>query len=76
MRLKLDRKWTEQLLAWPESGMGYQLVDVKMSDGRELRRAVVLNAEWLELPGNLAGTEISDLRVHKNPSDDLPTHGR
>ena len=23
MRIKLDKRWTDKLLTWPESGMGY-----------------------------------------------------
>ncbi len=66
MRLKLDRKWTEQLLVWPESGMGYQLVDVTLRDGRELKQVVVLNAEWLDIPDEFAGTDIADVRLHRD----------
>ena len=52
LRIKLDKRWVELLLKLPESGMGYQRVDVRMADGRELKNAVVLNAELLELPDN------------------------
>lgn len=29
MRLKLEKRWTERLLKLPESGMGYQRVDIR-----------------------------------------------
>ena len=64
MRIKLDKRWTDQLLTWPESGMGYQRVDVTMADGRELTDAVVLNAELLEVPAEFADAIIDDLRRH------------
>jgi hypothetical protein len=65
MRIKLDKRWVERLLALPESGMGYQRVDVKMSDGRELRNAVVFNAELLELPEEFAHAAIMEIRPHQ-----------
>ncbi len=64
MRIKLDKRWTDQLLTWPESGMGYQRVDVTMADGRELKNAVVLNAELLEVPAEFAEATVADIRLH------------
>lgn len=63
MRIKLDERWTERLLGWPESGMGYQRVDVTMADGRELKNAVVLNAELLEVPEEFGAATIADIRL-------------
>ena len=67
MRIKLDKRWVERLLAMPESGMGYQRVDVKLADGRELKDAVVLNAELLEVPDDLGPATIADIRLHQVP---------
>jgi hypothetical protein len=64
MRIKLDKRWTDRLLEWPESGMGYQRVDVTMADGRELKDAVVLNAELLEVPTEFAQARVADIRLH------------
>ena len=64
MRRKLERRWTERLVKLPESGMGYQRVDVRFADGRELKNQLVLNAELIELPEELANAEIADLRLH------------
>lgn len=50
MRLKRDQCWIDLLRTWPESGMGYQRVDVTMADGREIQDATVLNVERLEAP--------------------------
>ncbi len=66
MRIKLERRWTEQLLDLPESGMGYQRVDVRMTDGRELRGCLVLNAELLEVPEDFSDATVADLRVHRS----------
>lgn len=64
MRIKIDKRWTDQLVRWPETGMGYQRVDVTMTDGRELKNAIVLNAELLEVPVEFAQATIADIRPH------------
>jgi hypothetical protein len=64
MRIKLDRRWTKRLLELPESGMGYQRVDVRLTDGRELRDLPVYNAEEIEMPNELSGAVIADVRLH------------
>ena len=64
MRIKLDDRWTKRLLELPESGMGYQRVDVRLADGRELRDVVVFSAEEIEMPREFAGATIADLRLH------------
>jgi hypothetical protein len=40
MRIKLERRWTKHLLRLPKSGMGYQRVDLRLADGRELKNAL------------------------------------
>ena len=68
MRIKLPPKWTKRLQDLPESGMGYQRVDVRFADGRKLTDALVFNAEELEAPPEFALADISDLRLHSQPS--------
>jgi hypothetical protein len=65
MRIKLDKRWVEHLLALPESGMGYQRVDVTLADGQELKNAIVRNAELLEVPDEFAEAVIADIRLHE-----------
>jgi hypothetical protein len=64
MRIKLERRWIERLLALPESGMGYQRVDVRLSDGQELKDVVVFNADEMDLPDEFAKATITDIRSH------------
>lgn len=64
MRIKLDRHWTKRLADLPESGMGYQRVDVRFTNGRELTDVMVFNAEDLEVPDEFARAEVKDLRLH------------
>jgi hypothetical protein len=64
MRVKLDQRWTKRLLELPESGMGYQRIDVRLADGRELRDLLVFNADEIEVPGEFADAAIADVRPH------------
>ena len=64
MRIRLERRWVDRLLALPESGMGYQRVDVKLADGRELKDAMVFNAEELDVPDDFGHAEILDISLH------------
>lgn len=42
--LRLESGWTESMVGQPESGMGYQVVDVEQFDGLR-RRGIAYNAE-------------------------------
>jgi hypothetical protein len=64
MRVKLDERWTKWLLELPEGGMGYQRVDVRFTDGRELKNVVVFNAEELEVPSDFVKTKVRDVSLH------------
>ena len=64
MRIRLEPRWTKRLLELPESGMGYQRVDIRLVDGRELKDVVVFNAEEIEVPDEFARTQIKDVRLH------------
>lgn len=64
MRIRLDRRWTTELLRLSESGMGYQRVDIQFRNGRKLVDVAVFNAEEVELPDELARVEITELRPH------------
>jgi hypothetical protein len=64
MRIRLEPRWIERLLKLPESGMGYQRVDIRLVDGRELKDVVVFNAEEIEVPDEFAQAQIKDVRLH------------
>lgn len=65
MGIKLSKKWVEYLASVPESGMGYQIVDVMLKDGRVLKNTVVFNAEDLKLPPEYRGVELQDVEEIK-----------
>jgi hypothetical protein len=59
MTIRLPEKWTRFLVRQRESGMGYQRVDVLFANNREIKDAVVFNAEEIELPDDGAQTNTS-----------------
>ena len=63
VRIRLDTRWTNELLKLPESGMGYQRVDVHFRNGQKLEDIAVFNAEEIDLPDEFAQVEIVDLRL-------------
>ncbi|MGD0650555.1 MAG: hypothetical protein ABSA97_05360 [Verrucomicrobiia bacterium] len=66
MRIKLEQRWTKRLLRLPESGMGFQRVDMQLADGRELKDVLVFNAEEMEVSEELASSQIKDIRPYRN----------
>ncbi len=50
----------------PESGMGYQRMDLRLADGHELRDVLAFNAEEVELPDECANSKIEE--VHLRPA--------
>ena len=64
MRLQLEQRWTERLLELPESGMGYQRVDIHFANGRILKDIVVFNAQEFEVAEEFAQAEIRDVSLH------------
>ena len=61
MRLTLERKWIDRLVALPESGMGYQRVLVRLKDGRTLENMLVLNGQVLEVPDAVRRFDSTDI---------------
>ncbi len=47
-RLQLDDKWSALLCGLPETGMGYQCVDVFLRDGQCVKDVLVFNAQVME----------------------------
>ncbi|MDO8558332.1 MAG: hypothetical protein Q7S09_04070 [bacterium] len=48
----------------PESGMGYQIVDISLQDGRAMRRVTIFDGEIVELPAgyeNVSENDITDV---------------
>jgi hypothetical protein len=61
MRLELSQKIIDRLLEMPESGMGYQLVDLVLRDGGIIPNVMVFNSEIANLPDATRGVTASDI---------------
>jgi hypothetical protein len=61
MIIKLEEKLTDLLLKQPESGMGYQKIDITLKDGRIIINVIVYNAEELDLPDDYATIKSKDI---------------
>lgn len=66
MQLALNNETINRLLALPETGMGYQLVDLLLVDGRVVPGIAVFNSEIANLPdafSDVAASDIADVRL-------------
>ena len=66
MLIPLEEKWVQALSNKPESGMGYQQVAVKLSNGLSVTRLRVFNAEHLNWPDDrppIKSSDIVDVRL-------------
>ena len=66
-KFKIPEKFVHQLVKLPESGMGYQLVKIFLSDGKILRKRKVLNSSILilEPDENINSTEIENIELER-----------
>jgi hypothetical protein len=66
-KFKIPEKFVHQLVKLPESGMGYQLVKVFLSDGKILRKRKVLNSSILilEPDENINSSEIENIELER-----------
>lgn len=65
--LHLSEKWAPLLGGQPETGMGYQICTVVLSDGRHIERVVVVGGIVTEASGSkeipFTADEIVEMRV-------------
>ena len=66
-QFKIPEKFVHQLVKLPESGMGYQLVKIFLSDGKVLRKRKVLNSSILVLneAENISSSEIEKIELER-----------
>jgi len=65
MTIKLNDYWVSRLVQMPETGMGYQKVDVTFKDGHILKGLIVLNAEDCQTEEEFNVMDIVDIKIHK-----------
>ena len=69
MRLPLKQHWANYLCKLPESGMGYQRVDIRLKDGSEVEGVFVFNAEELEWPSTrptISSDDIAKIQLSRD----------
>jgi len=65
MTIKLNEYWSQRLVKMPETGMGYQKVDLIFKDGHILKGLIVLNAEECEPEETFSVSDIVDIKLHQ-----------
>ena len=61
----LPELWIERLVHLPESGMGYQKINIILKRGRVLKNVIVFNAEECQVPESFEPSEIVDVQLVK-----------
>lgn len=66
-KIKLNEEQIHILTKLPEQGMGYQIVDIKLKDGKVFNKRVVLNSTYLQIEeGEIINpNEIVSISLHK-----------
>jgi len=64
-RLKLSTEFVDYLSEHPESGMGYQIVNIELMNGSILKNRIVFNSEYLELntPSEIKMSDIKKVEI-------------
>jgi len=66
VRINLPKKFSDLLENLPEQGMGYQIVDIVLKNGKSLTKKIVLNSSILELEKGeeIKAKEIDTIKLH------------
>ncbi len=49
-KFRLKGKWVNKLANMPESGMGYQIVDITLKDGQVIKEVTILYCDEVYIP--------------------------
>lgn len=61
--VRLPAIWIDHLIDLPETGMGYQRVNIHLKGGQVLHDVVVLNAEECQVSESFEPSEIEDVEL-------------
>jgi len=66
VRINLPKKFSDLLENLPEQGMGYQIVDIVLKNGKSLTKKIVLNSSILELEKSeeIKAKDIDIIKLH------------
>ena len=60
--LELSQDWIDHLVSLPETGMGWQSVNVEFTDGSSVD-CIATNSQYLEIPASHHSKTISDIKL-------------
>ena len=65
-KLNLEKRYIDLLSSLPEQGMGYQIVDITLKNGKILKERIVLNSTFLKLNDNesIKNEDIEKIEIH------------
>ena len=69
--LQLQPRWVALLARTHETGMGYHLVDIEMTDGRVFKNVPVFSSEYARVPaefGDRSSKDITKIQVRDRDS--------
>ena len=61
--VRLPEFWIDRLAHLPESGMGYQKVNIYLKGGKVVENVTVFNAEEFQVPQQFDASEIIDVQI-------------
>jgi len=61
--IRLPAIWIDRLVHLPESGMGYQRVNIRLQRGKVLKNVMVFNAEECQVLEPFEPSEIEDVEL-------------
>lgn len=66
VRINLPKKFSDLLGNLPEQGMGYQIVDIVLKNGKYLTKKIVFNSSILELEKSeeIKAKDIDLIKLH------------
>ncbi|MDX1910237.1 MAG: hypothetical protein SFV22_02065 [Saprospiraceae bacterium] len=67
VKVQLTKEQTDFLSNLPEQGMGYQIVDIKLKDGKVLNEKLVFNSTILQLDTDelIDPLDIDTIQLHE-----------
>ena len=71
LKTRLDDRWAEVLASQPETGMGYQVVSMRLKDGRRIENVTIVGGYVSDLPDSTGRDFCSD-----DIEEIVVTHGK
>ena len=65
MIIKVDYHWAEKLSKMPETGMGYQVVDILFYTGKTIKNVIVRNCKEYETEQKFDPNDIQKITIKK-----------